>query len=81
VKLAHALTKGDHATLFQIVCTADFAKATAMTFAIVAAIFMSPLARMACEKVPALHRIPHCEVIIPAVLSALAITAARPPPL
>jgi len=77
--VARALSKGDPSTLLQIVCTADFAKATALTFAIIAAVFLSPLSRMLCDKVPMLTNVPRCDVIVPALVTALIATAARPP--
>lgn len=79
--VAQATLSGDTSTLLEIVCSANFAKAVALTFALICAVLLSPVVSWIRSKLPVINSIPRIETILASLLSAIAVTAARPPPI
>ena len=66
--------------MWRAVVSKPFFQAIVLAFAIICAVFMSPIASMISAKIPALSSLSCSETVLSALVSAILITATRPPP-
>ena len=65
--------------LWRAVFSRAFAQAIVLSFALIAAVALSPAAAMILDRAPILSKLPRAETLIMALIAALVVTAARPP--
>ena len=67
------------ASIWKGVFSLPFLQAIAMAFAIIIGVSLSPAADLALQRVPMLARLPRAETVVCAFVSAVLVTACRPP--
>lgn len=67
------------APIWRAVVSKPFCQAIFLTFAIVCAVTLSPLATLITDRVPSIAHIPHVKPVISSLIAAVLVTAMRPP--
>ena len=68
-----------HRNILAGMLSAQFLQAVVIAFAIIVATFVSPIANMICKRFAFMTKVPHSEVVVSSLISALGITVCRPP--